>query len=212
MRGIHDSIGVALGLLALACSADRAIYDAALPGTGTGAELVWLGVHDGYLDVEVETAGKQLRFLLREADPECTELRNVDSPIQYRNSGPLGQLQTENLTCEPVGLLSLAEWRSRQRRRGSGLVPRAAAAWSQIYRDDDWVLVRGRFTLASRLGWAGSVDTVALFEPGPVCDPIIARGVGTLVFYYGGRNVLALLGNGAVCPLLGLAIPLDPKG
>ena len=188
------------------------IYDAALPGTGTRASLEWLGEHDSYVSVRVETAGVSLRFFVAQGDPGCTALRNDSNPIEYENNGPLGRLRSGEVTCDLVGILSLREWRSRQRRRSPGLLPRATAAWSEIYRDDEMVLARGRFPLSNRLGWAGGADTVAVFAPGAVCDPVLGRGVGTLVFYDGGPNVLALLAEGTVCPVVGLAIPLDPAG
>lgn len=194
--------------LTLACSADRLIYDAALPGTGTSATLEWLSARGGYLDVVVETAGKRLRFFLDGSEAACAGLQDSNAPVTYANSGPLGRLESGPLRCQPVGLLSLREWRSRQPRRGPGLVPRAPAAWSEVYRDGGMTLVRGRFPLASRVGWASGEDTVAVFGPDPACDGALARGVGTLVFYHGGKNVLAILGEGQLCPLLGLALPL----
>jgi hypothetical protein len=203
---------VLFAVCAAGCSTERMIYEAALPGTGTHASLKWLGEHGGYVGVHVETAGVPLRFFVARADPGCAALRTDLDPIEYENNGPLGRLRSGEITCDLVGILSLREWRSRQRRRSPGLLPRATASWSEIYRDEEMVLARGRFPLSNRLGWAGGADTVAVFAPGAVCDPVLERGVGTLVFYDGGPNVLALLADGAVCPVLGLAIPLDPGG
>ena len=73
MRTRVDRAGsriLVVAALALTCSADRLIYDAALPGTGTSATLEWFSARDGYVDVAVETAGKRLRFFLDQSDAE----------------------------------------------------------------------------------------------------------------------------------------------
>lgn len=192
----------------LGCASDEAAYHATLPGTSSGASIEWLGEVGGYLDVRVGTAGRSLRFFLPAANPDCLALREASGEIRYANRGVLGRLEAGALRCEPVGILSLVEWRNRRGRVSREPVPRARATWSPLASSDTLVLVRGRFVLANQLGWAGGVDTVAVFEPGAPCDEVLARGVGSLEFRHSGPDVLALVGPDRRCPLLGIARPL----
>ena len=131
-------IALALG----ACTRDQLAYHATLPGTSSSASIAWLGEHAGYLDVEVATAGKQLRFFVPAADADCAEMQTTSGGVDYANSGLLGELESGSLRCEPVGILSLNEWRSRRPRGSREPVPRARATWSIIHRDDELVLAR----------------------------------------------------------------------
>ena len=192
---------------AVGCTTDRAAYTATLPGTGSSASIEWLGERAGYLDVRVSTAGRGLRFFLPGDAPDCLALRDVSGEIRYVNAGLLGLLEHDGLRCEPVGILSLDEWRRRRARGSREPVPRARATWKPVARDAELVLVRGRFPLAGQLGWVGGVDTIAVFEVGPVCDAVLEQGVGSLEYRHAGQDVLALIGQRERCPLLGLVRP-----
>lgn len=190
------------------CTRDQLAYQTALPGTASAASIEWLGERSVYLDVRVDTAGKQLRFFLPAAAADCAALKDVNGEVSYANSGVLGRLDSGALHCEPVGILSLDEWRSRRPRSSREPVPRARATWRVIYRDADLVLARGRFVLAAQLGWSGGADTVAVFAVDPECAATLERGVGSLEYRPSGSDVLALVGADRRCPLLGLARPI----
>lgn len=202
---------VLVPVVIVGCTRDQVAYQAALPGTGSSARAEWLGEHAGYLDVRIETAGKQLRFFLDASDPSCSGLRGAPGELRYANAGVLGRLDRGDLRCEPLGILSLKEWRSRRGRANREPIPRARADWTVIHRDAELVLARGRFTLASQLGFPGGVDSVAIFAVDPVCEATIDRGVGSLEFRNGGQDVLVIVGERQRCPLLGIARPLPGR-
>ncbi len=211
LRALCLSGVAALVASSTACTRDQLVYHATLPGTSSSASIEFLGERAGYLDVRIETAGKRLRFLLDAASESCAGLREATGELAYTNSGLLGRLDSGSLRCEPVGVLSLVEWRSRRARGSREPIPRARSTWSVIHRDADLVLARGRFPLAGQLGWVGGVDTVAVFAVDPACDSTLERGVGSLEYRHAGPDVLALVGDGRLCPLLGIARPLPPR-
>jgi hypothetical protein len=197
-----------VALASVGCTRDQLAYNAALPGTASSASIEWLGERAGYLDVRVETAGKQLRFFVPSASDDCVALRTAIGEISYANAGLLGRLDSGALRCEPVGVLSLNEWRDRRPRGSREPVPRVRATWTLIHRDDELVLARGRFGLAGQLGWVGGVDTVAVFEVDPECSATLESGVGSLEYRHAGSDVLAIVSKQRRCPLLGLARPI----
>jgi len=195
------------------CSLDSLIYSAALPSTSTSARVEWIADRAAYIDVRVTTAGRELRFLLPgvgEAAETCAAYRS-DAPVdstRYVNSGPLGELDRGGARCDPVGILSLQEWRSRRPRGSREPIPRSRAKWSIDYRDADLLLLRGRFGLAGELGWVAGADSIAVVERNALCDAVAELGEASLEFRHVGPDVLALLGEDGRCRLLGLARPL----
>jgi hypothetical protein len=208
LRGVGLITALGLALSGAACTLDEAAYQAALPSTASSASIEWRGERVGYLDVVVDTAGKRLRFFLPASNADCVALRSSADEVDYANRGILGELESGTLRCEPVGILSLNEWRSRRPRGSREPVPRARANWSVIHRDSELVLARGRFPLAGELGWVGGVDTVAVFAADAACAEVLESGVGSLEYRHAGQDVLAILASDRRCPVLGLVRPL----
>ena len=82
--------------------------------------------------------------------------------------------------------------------------PSSPARWEVIHRDDEVFLLRGRFALASRIGFAGTHDVVAMVANDATCRPVAESGASTLVFRQSGRPAFEL----GRCPVLAFARPL----
>jgi hypothetical protein len=84
-------------------------------------------------------------------------------------------------------------------------VPRAQASLrEELYRDDELVLVKGRFPLASYVGWSGGSSTIAVLPVGGVCEAPIRDGVASLEYRDSGDRVLSLVTSDGLCSLIGL--------
>jgi hypothetical protein len=88
-------------------------------------------------------------------------------------------------------------------------VPRTQATFRTLYKDADVVLLRGRFPLASRIGWSGGQDTVVVVGNVERCRGPVERGVASMEYRPGSRNALALVGTTGLCRIDGLIQPLD---
>ena len=79
-----------------------------------------------------------------------------------------------------------------------------------IFQDEAVILARGRFPLASTLGWTGSSDTVAVFPNTELCSVPLGRGVASMEYRTAGRYTLTLVSSGGQCPFHGLIQPGSP--
>ena len=81
----------------------------------------------------------------------------------------------------------------------------------EIWRDDDLVLVRGRFPLTAMVSWAGGHDTIAIIPDSDVCLGFLETGVASIEFRASGRQPLVLIDRNNLCPITGFALPLPPE-
>jgi len=88
-------------------------------------------------------------------------------------------------------------------------VPRAQATFRTLYEDEDVVLLRGRFPLASRIGWSRGDDSVVVVGNVERCRGPVEKGVASMEYRQAGRNTLTLVGVGGLCRIEGLIQPLD---
>ena len=175
---------------------------------GTPATAVGVVERGGYIDAGLLTGTTSLRFFFP-ADDACRAILREEARVFYVRRGPLGEVQTdEGESCIPVGIASLREWRDRQpRSRRNEPLPRARIAFEIVYRDDNLVFARGRFPLASQIGWTGGDDTIALLPNSEGCSGPIESGIGTMQFQATGRVPFRIVGR-ADCPIVGFVQPL----
>ena len=83
------------------------------------------------------------------------------------------------------------------------VAPSSAARWEVVHRDDDVFLLRGRFELATRVGFSGTHDLVAMVANDDVCRPIAESGASSLVYRPSGSRAFTL----GRCPVLAFATP-----
>jgi hypothetical protein len=160
-----------------------------------------------YLEVRLRAPGLEL-VSWAPADEVCREVLDEEQEVLFRSGGTGGTAEREGRRCDFVGIGSLDEWRKRRPRpRTRSPVPSAPARFELIYEDAEIALARGRFPLASLLGWAGGGDSVAVIPNTPICQRPLRSGNAALQYFPGGRHVLALASERGLCPIQGLLVP-----
>jgi hypothetical protein len=163
----------------------------------------------GYLIAPIRDERGELRFFFPDT-PECAQVIVAEASVVYRRLGVLGSVSRGDVTCDPIGIASLLEWRDRSARvsRPSSArpIPRELARFRVIYRDDDVILVRGRFLIAREIRWIGD-DTVAMIPA--ACHALADSGSATVEFRPIGRVPFRFL-SPVDCPILGFARPIPP--
>ena len=159
-----------------------------------------------YLDVSLSPGS--LRFFFPDNDV-CRKILRRDAEVIYVKRGPLGEVQNEaGERCEPVGIASLRAWRDRSfRPRTQTPVPRSHATFEVVHRDGELAYARGRFILASRVGWTNVDDTIAILPDTQGCQKTIGSGIGSIEFRYSGKVPYRLVAGGEDCPIVGFVRP-----
>jgi len=200
-------LGAVAAAFALCATPERSAFQLGLPGSRIEMVVARVVPRGPYLEVWLRTPGLDL-VSWAPAEATCREILDQEQQVKYRAGGTGGSVERAGRRCELVGIGSLAEWRQRRPQpRTSSPVPSAPAHFDLIYEDSELALARGRFPLAGLLGWVGGADTVAVIPNTPVCQRPLRSGSATLQYYSGGRNVLALASEGALCPIEGLISP-----
>jgi len=201
-------IGLFAWSLGAGCSKDRVVMQTGLPGGRAAVTLSLVAERGDYLDVIMASDGPSYRFFLPNEDA-CAALFVGEAAVFYANTGPFGQLSTEATRCEPVGILSLAEWRDRgPRRQTTAMIPRSRAELREvIYADDDLTLVRGRYLLAREIGFMGGVDSIVAIPRVEECRGVPESGQASMEFRPAGKNPYTLINGNVRCPVLGFIQP-----
>ncbi|MGH0037150.1 MAG: hypothetical protein ACQGVK_19170 [Myxococcota bacterium] len=201
-----------LWLGAAACTTDEVVAQARIPGTSSRAQFTRVTQRFGYLDATIETGGFTLRFFLPPSD-ECSAIARLGQEARYQNLGPLGRFTQDEFRCDPLGILSLLEWRNRGPRGAQprSVVPRAQATFQVIDRDDELVLVSGRFPLAGHIGWVGGVASRAVLPVEPNCQRAIESGVASMEYRSSGRRPFTLVGPRGLCDIVGFVYERAPE-
>ena len=185
-----------------------AVALAGCAGAGRAAmEVVRVAPRYHYLDVTLagEESGVRQFF---PATPSCRELLIPGTEVRWSRRGKFGQAEREDVRCRSVGITSLTQY--RQRRARGRPIPRRQASFTISYEDNEVIMARGRFPLASTIGWVGGGDTVAIFLNTDDCRVPLERGVASMQYYPSGGEALRLVTErGTTCPFFGLAIPIS---
>jgi len=207
MRNAPIALCLALSMLLPACNTRKVGWELGAGMTGmTVASSVTRGP---YLDVVLEGAGVTLRTFTP-ASQACAEILRTEATVDYVARG-WGRFRRDSLECDAVGIGE--PWLSRGRTGRASTstpIPRAQATFDVMFEDDEVLLLRGRFPLASLLEWAGSADTVAVLPRAPGC-PADESGVASMEYRASGRNTLSILGTNGLCRIEGLIQPPPPE-
>jgi len=202
----------ALACLALAgCETARSVagdvaYDLN-PLASTALTVQTVEVHGPYLVAELSGRREQLR-ILAPAGAACASVLRPEAALEYAKFGVFGRVTHGEAGCDLAGVASLAEWRDRQPRRRAGVVPSATARFVPVHRDEQVLLLRGRFPLASRVGIPAAYDLVAMVPNDAACGAVAARGEATLEFRPAGDTPFRMMADDAACVVSGFAIPI----
>ncbi len=188
---LRSTFVFALALGLVACATTRSSYVASSTQRG------------GFIDASFVAASGEWRFLFP-ATQECRSILAPEAPITYSPGGMWGRFRSPgDVVCDPAGVGNLHRWR-RSRVEGE-MAPSSAARWEIEYQDDEVFLLRGRFAVATRVGFAGTHDIVAMVANDDVCRPVAESGNATLVFRPSGSRAFTL----GRCEVLAFARPVS---
>jgi hypothetical protein len=192
---------------ALCATPQKTSFQLGLPGSRIAMTVARVVPRGPYLEALLRAPGLELTSYAP-ADAPCARVLAEEQQVEYASGGWGGSFERAGERCEAAGIGSLPEWRKRRPQpRTRSPVPSAPASYRVIYEDEQIALARGRFPLAGLLGWAGGDDSVAAIPNSPVCHAPLRSGAGTMQYFPGGREVLALMGQWGPCPIVGLLAP-----
>jgi hypothetical protein len=199
---------IALGWLATGCTTDDVVVASGLPGARASANLELLAERGDYLDVMAETGRRKTRYFLPD-DAACRSLFKSEVPVTFSNDGVFGRFEADGESCAPVGVLSLTELRDRRPRpRNASIIPRARADLRErTYADEQLVLIRGRFTLASQVGITGGGDLIAVLPNSPECQGLSIPSSVSMEFRPAGPQAFTILNGDVRCAVQGFVQP-----
>jgi len=202
---------VVAGCIALACTTDEVVVQSGIPGARASAQVELVAERGDQLDVISRAGGRETRFFVPN-DAACRSLFTGEQAVSWSNSGRFGRFQAGDRTCDPVGVLSLAEWRDRRpRRQNASVIPRSRADLRErLYVDEELVLIRGRFPQAAQIGITGTADLVAVIPNSPECEGLEVPGSLSMEFRQAGRQPFTLINGRQRCPLLGFVLAPPP--
>lgn len=187
-------------------------WELGLGSFATDLAVVRVVPRGDYLDATLVGHGLSLDVYTPRTEV-CSRVLEAEAQVDYVERGVAGRLERDGDSCDAVGIGGSRVQRARQPRASdprSSPIPRAQATFREVHRDEEVILVRGRFPLASRVGWSGGGDSLAVVPNDAVCSSALAGGVASMEFRPSGRTTLSLVGSKALCPIIGLILPLGP--
>lgn len=173
----------------------------------------------GYLDARL-SGSPDLRFLFP-SGPACAAVLKPEARVEYSARGRYGELNPvdpDGGPCIPMGVADLEVWRNKGPRptvfgATTSPLPRRPARFQEIWRDDAEIFLRGRWPLASWIGFGRADDLVAVVPNTGTCRALIADGEATMEYRYTGAPAYALMVKPpGTCPIRAFAIPMPGSG
>jgi hypothetical protein len=208
--GWWSCAGFAL-LLALGCAQTKELGRKAawefVPVGSRDVTVTQVQVHGPYLLAAMRGEAGDVDFLAP-ATEACARLLKAEAGLTYSKQGNFGRFSGEGEVCDPVGIASLAVWRDRRPRARGRPLPLGTARFAVVHRDEELVLLRGRFPFTGRVGIPGGHDIVAVLPNSEICQRPIERGEASIEFRDAGEVPFRLLAGRGFCPILGFAAPV----
>jgi hypothetical protein len=186
---------------------------AGLPMTSLPAHVNDVSERWNYLESEIQLQPDlAIRFLFP-TTAACREVLQAGADVQYRRVDFMGTVDRGQASCNPVGTLSVAEWIDRIYQPKLSPSPRDRVDFTVAHRDEKRAYVRGDFQLAAVVTRVGAgYDMIAIVEPGPACDAVLAEGSAYLEYARRGADPFTFHHGEQVCPVRGFAQPMGPRG
>ncbi|MEN8160682.1 MAG: hypothetical protein ABFS41_11485 [Myxococcota bacterium] len=201
-----------LGSVGCGSAARKAAWELGLGSFATDLSVVRVVPRGAYLDATLVGHGLSLE-VYTPRDAACSHVLEPEGQVDYVERGVAGRLERDGASCDAIGIGGSRIRRARQPRGAAtraSVIPRAQASFRETYRDDEVILLRGRFPLASQVGFGGGGDAVAVVPNEARCTETIERGVASMEYRPAGRTTLSLVGKRGLCPIIGLIQPLGP--
>jgi len=191
------AVSLVVGLFAVGCVTPREAYVSEATARGP------------YIDATFSGPSRAWRFLFPRSEA-CAAVLRPEAAVSYQPGGIWGSFHAaDGEVCEPVGIGSLRQWRSRRPRVEGAMSERSPSDWEVLHRDAQVYLLRGRFPVASFIGMAGTWDTVAMVpNDGGRCSRVAEGGNAILEYRTSGSEAFLLGG----CPVLAFANPPAGSG
>ena len=200
--------------LAAACGQVRVAERHQVPFTATTMSVERV-IERGYW-LEVTLLSPRLNRLFYFArDEPCREILEQGTEIPYRRTGGFGFVAKGELRCDVAGIGQLRQWRGSRVRAGTGTSrarPRRRANYRSFWSDEEIVMLRGDFPLATMVSWPRADDTIAVFKREERCSRTLERGSAFIEFNPNGPSPLILVQEGGGCALEGLIRPGSAQG
>ncbi len=196
-------------LSSFACGSVRVAERKQIPFTATQMTVGRVTPRASWIEVTL-LSPELNRLFYFPASEECKSLIREGSSVEYRRTGGYGFVEGDGVRCEVSGIGSLRLWRDsygRPTRGMSAARPRERADFKEFYRDDEVILVRGKFVLASYIRWPRADDTIAVFGNNPLCNKALERGMGLMEFNPNGSYPLVMVQQGGNCAFEALIRP-----
>lgn len=177
------------------------------PFGSTETLVIDIEVHGPYLLADLRGRQIDLRFLAPRTET-CAAVLAPEARLRYLKHGVFGRFLRDDEQCDAAGVMSLAAWRDRNPRTGGGVVPRATVRYGVVFRDDDFIFLRGRFPLTARIGIPAGYDLVAVLPNAAPCTTLAERREASMEFRPAGRAPYRILAGDGVCEVAGFATPV----
>jgi hypothetical protein len=214
MRHVPRWLAVVAGLLvagglAAACGQIRVVERAQIPFTATTMSVGSVIERGTWLEVKLLSPERNRLFYFL-ADHVCRAVLEEGAQVDHHYTGGYGYVEQEGIECDVAGIAHLRQYRGSRARRGTAASrarPRARANYRRFWSDEEVVMLRGDFPLASWLAWPRADDTIAVFKREERCMRTFERGSAFIEFNPNGPWPLTLVQPGGGCPLVGLIRP-----
>lgn len=186
---------------------EKSKFNSGLPGIRTQMQVDALVERGPYLEAALSFESSAM-WAYAAPSEGCRAVFEPGGSVEYVDNGPLGEFRRDELDCQILGVGNLELWRDRNRRATPAGIPRAQANFELLHADEELTLLRGRFPLATAVGFSGGMDLVAVVENTKNCEGPVAKGTASMEYRGKGKLALTLVGKSGLCRIRGLIQPL----